>query len=172
MKFDVGEVLRNPGSAMSVSCEADMSDVDLYGETVFSSPVFLSGEVRNRAGLVTFEGSVRAVGQVSCARCLEPAEVERDIPLSFTLTEELQSADVEDYLYVGGDHLLDLHDVVRDELILSLDMVTLCKPDCKGLCPVCGKNRNTDLCTCQKVIGKPNPFSALSSLFDQNNEEV
>ena len=166
MKFDVGEVLRNPGTAMSVSCEADMSDVDLYGETVFSSPVFLSGEVRNRAGLVTFEGSVRAVGQVSCARCLEPAEVERDIPLSFTLTEELQSADVEDYLYVGGDHLLDLHDVVRDELILSLDMVTLCKPDCKGLCPTCGKNLNAGDCACPKAAPDPR-WAALSALLSE-----
>ena len=49
----------------------------------------------------------------------------------------------------------------------------LCREDCKGLCPVCGKDLNTELCTCPKGGKAGNPFSALSRLLtDQNNEEV
>ena len=49
----------------------------------------------------------------------------------------------------------------------------LCREDCKGLCPVCGKDLNTELCTCPKGGKAGNPFSALSRLLtDQNYEEV
>lgn len=147
MRFNIGEILKTPGAALSVDCTADMSDIEMYGERIFAKPVRLVGEVRNRAGLVTFEGSVQAEAVASCARCLEPAEFSCDIPLSLTVTEEAENAELEDYVYTQGD-MLDLHVVVRDELILSCDMVILCQPDCRGLCARCGKNLNAGDCGC------------------------
>ena len=42
-----------------------------------------------------------------------------------------------------------LEDVLREQLVLALPMRTLCIEECKGLCPQCGKNRNTGACKCQ-----------------------
>ena len=48
------------------------------------------------------------------------------------------------------DDTIDLGEVVREQLYLALPMKPLCQEDCKGLCPVCGVNRNRETCTCQQ----------------------
>ena len=48
------------------------------------------------------------------------------------------------------DEKIDLGEVVREQLYLALPMKPLCQEDCKGLCPVCGVNRNRETCTCQQ----------------------
>jgi uncharacterized protein len=53
------------------------------------------------------------------------------------------------------DDKIDLTEVVREQLYLALPMKPLCREDCKGLCPVCGVNRNRETCTCQEVWVDP-----------------
>lgn len=50
---------------------------------------------------------------------------------------------------------IELDEIVRSEIYLALPMKFLCKEDCKGLCPVCGKNLNRERCNCQKMTGHP-----------------
>jgi uncharacterized protein len=50
--------------------------------------------------------------------------------------------------YYEGDGL-DLADVVREQVLLALPMQKLCRPDCQGICPVCGVNRNETTCQCK-----------------------
>lgn len=46
--------------------------------------------------------------------------------------------------------MLDLDDLALSDILLALPVKNLCKEDCKGLCPVCGVNRNTETCECLK----------------------
>jgi uncharacterized protein len=64
--------------------------------------------------------------------------------------------------YYQGDSLL-LEDVLREQVLLSLPVRTLCKPDCKGLCPRCGKNRNLEACSCEEASSDPR-WEALAGL--------
>jgi uncharacterized protein len=112
--------------------------------------------------------------QVPCARCVEPVE----IPLSadFDLIFRPAGADSEapersitapetEIGYYLKDSLL-LEDVLREQVLLSLPVRTLCKPDCKGLCQRCGANRNTQACTCEEGLNDPR-WEALSGLRSQ-----
>lgn len=93
--------------------------------------------------LVTGPVDVRLAGQ--CARCLDPIES----GLTVELTELYYHPDVrarliddgdedaEEYPVIDGDDL-DLEPAVRDAVVLDLPFTPLCKPDCQGLCPVCG----------------------------------
>ena len=109
--------------------------------------------------------------QVACARCVEPVEVPlaADFELIFRplgadagTTERSITAPETEIGYYQGDSLL-LEDVLREQVLLSLPVRTLCKPDCKGLCPRCGQNRNTQECSCDE--GQSNPrWEALSGL--------
>jgi uncharacterized protein len=65
--------------------------------------------------------------------------------------------------YYLGDSLL-LEDVLREQVLLSLPVRTLCKPDCKGLCPRCGANRNNQACTC---AGDDPRWEALAGLRER-----
>ena len=78
-----------------------------------------------------------------CSRCLEPAR--QNVSCSFEAKFSLNpGADDGEYGYSGGK--IDLTDCVNENLILSVPATIYCKPDCKGLCPVCGANRNLTDC--------------------------
>ena len=101
--------------------------------------------------------------EVPCARCLDPVEIplDADFDLIFRpaeadadLPERSMTAPETEIGYYQGDSLA-LEDVLREQVLLSLPVRTLCKPDCKGLCPRCGVNRNRQACSCDAGPGDP-----------------
>ena len=94
--------------------------------------------------------------EVLCARCVEP--VQTPLTGSFDLIFRPQEADADsgeraitpDETEIGyyEESGLSLEDVVREQVLLSLPSRTLCKEDCKGLCPRCGQNLNLESCNC------------------------
>lgn len=68
------------------------------------------------------------------------------------------------------DDKIDLGEVVREQLYLALPMKPLCQEDCKGLCPVCGVNRNRETCTCQQEWVDPR-MAALAE-WKSRNEKI
>jgi len=109
--------------------------------------------------------------QVPCARCVEPVDIslESDFDLLFRPigadaggAERSITAPETEIGYYQKDSLL-LEDVLREQVLLSLPVRTLCKPDCKGLCPRCGQNRNSQQCSCD--VGPSDPrWEALAGL--------
>ena len=90
--------------------------------------------------------------ETPCARCLEPARVPIAIPmtLTFVSSDEADASDDEDtdvIPFTGVE--IDVSDEVRDEIVLALPMNPLCTETCRGLCPVCGGNRNQVACACE-----------------------
>jgi uncharacterized protein len=109
--------------------------------------------------------------EVPCARCVEP--VEHDLERSFDLlyrpigvdangAERAISTSETEIGYYNGDGLV-LEDVLREQVLLSLPEKTLCRADCKGLCPGCGRNLNTEQCSCESTEADTR-WSALSDL--------
>ena len=112
--------------------------------------------------------------QVPCARCVEPVEVPlaadfdlifRPIGADSGASERSITAPETEIGYYQKDSLL-LEDVLREQVLLSLPVRTLCKPDCKGLCQRCGANRNSQTCTCEEGPNDPR-WEALSGLRSQ-----
>ena len=108
---------------------------------------------------------------VPCARCLEP--VEHAIKGKFDLIfrplgvdaggSEQSITEVETEIgYYQKDSLI-LEDVLREQVLLSLPAKTLCREDCKGLCPRCGCNLNRESCACETSPTDPR-WSALADL--------
>ncbi len=112
---------------------------------------------------------IRVVGELStsievpCARCLDTVvrPIERQFDLLYRPRgvdaghEELSVPDAEaEISYYTGDGI-ELEDVVREQLLLSVPLKALCRDDCKGLCPHCGRNRNLEACDCQPASGDP-----------------
>lgn len=111
--------------------------------------------------------------EVLCARCVEPVAV----PLKgeFDLLFRPEGADAEageraiseDETEIGyyGRSGLELEDVVREQVLLTLPGRTLCQPDCKGLCAHCGQNLNVKSCNCEQSAGLNDPrWAALQGL--------
>jgi uncharacterized protein len=58
---------------------------------------------------------------------------------------------------------LELEDILREQVLFALPMQRVCRPDCRGICPVCGGNRNENPCHCESRPFNPN-FDALKNL--------
>ena len=107
-------------------------------------------------GEMRISGKLTVTMEAPCDRCLEPAEVgvAREFDLQYMPTEqgqpsgekEVPEADVEVGYYEGNG--LELNDVLREVILLDLPMQTVCREDCKGICPNCGGNRNERMCDC------------------------
>jgi DUF177 domain-containing protein len=107
---------------------------------------------------IRLKGCFAGTFQVPCARCIEPVEVPltaefdlifRPIGVDGGAPERSITVSETEIGYYQKDSLL-LEDVLREQVLLSLPVRTLCKPDCKGLCPRCGANRNTQPCSCDE----------------------
>lgn len=122
-------------------------------------PLKADGKVELVLGLlgeIRVKGHLAVVMEADCDRCLEPARVPIDSdfelyyrPVSEGYGEEKAIDEEEAQMgFYEGDGL-ELNDVLREEVLLELPMQRICTESCKGICPVCGQNRNQIECACQ-----------------------
>jgi len=98
-----------------------------------------------------------------CARCLESLSQSLEINFAEVYTFKQDSVN-ESGQVVPEDGVIDLQPFVREEMLLTVPINPLCSPDCKGLCPVCGGNRNVEPCSHEEHTGDPR-LSVLKSLL-------
>ena len=125
-----------------------------------SGPLHAVGEaelISLALGEIRVKGFYKVVIDADCDRCLEPAEfnIEKRFDLYYH-PESSQTTAGETHLSEGESEIgfyegdgLALNDMLREQVLLDLPMQRVCKPDCKGVCPYCGQNRNTTICNCQ-----------------------
>lgn len=122
----------------------------------------ISLKVEKDGDTVFVTGRLEATVPQYCGRCLEsytvavePMVNARFVPAPQERGEEreLGSEDLETDVYQHG--LLDLTALVETETTLGLPMKPLCREACKGLCPICGSNRNVTACTCEAKAPDP-----------------
>jgi len=121
-----------------------------------AGPVTLVFDVEKAGQEVRLEGRAAARLELACSRCLEPfawpvdaAFRLRYLPQSANRGAEEQEVDetaLEVAFYEGDG--IDLGQLLREQFYLALPMKPLCRPDCRGLCPTCGANRNAASCGC------------------------
>ena len=117
-------------------------------------------------------GQMRVTVEVECDRCLEPvlaplslqAEEEYRPRIDITSGAALPIADgTELETLIDQKHIIDSTEVVRQDILVAIPMHPLCRPDCAGLCPECGENRNEGPCGCEGQPLDPR-WSALEEL--------
>lgn len=133
-----------------------------------AEPLTVNAEAELAGKEIQVHGHISGGLEAACDRCLEqirmPVELDFDLPYrpmeEIAREEEVEVG--EDELEVGffsGDGV-NLADVVREQVLLSLPMKIVCRPDCRGLCPVCGVNRNVKECGCS-LQHEDSPFAFL-----------
>ena len=133
--------------------------------------------IRENRGAREMIEDIRLVGrfsaeiEVRCARCLDAvgnkiAEefdlLYRPLGVDFRGDEvSISKAETEIGYYQGQGLLLE--DALKEQLLLALPVKQLCRPNCKGLCPQCGKNLNVESCDCVTTMQDPR-WSALEDI--------
>jgi uncharacterized protein len=88
--------------------------------------------------------------------------------VSFVEGDEVESTedeDAEDDVVSFQHGVIDLSLPIRDEILLAVPMTAICRPDCAGICPVCGRNRNLTPCDCEKrALAASSKLGALAKI--------
>lgn len=141
------------------------------------SPIGAEGTAELLAGTlgeIRVQGRLSVTMEVDCDRCLETSRypLESDFELFYRpappvhghhVPEEIEidEGEAEIAFYQGPG--IDLKDVLREHILLSMPMQRICSETCKGICPVCGQNRNTVECACH-VKSTDDRWAALKNL--------
>jgi uncharacterized protein len=170
------DVSQIPPEGLEVDSPLEPGEVHLEGEKSFSLQP--GGRLRGRVDrgddqTVHVRGHLAAALGLECGRCLEPFPFAVAQELDLFYLPHREDAEEEDEVeladrdmvvtYYSGDRL-DLGEIIREQLVLSVPMKRLCREDCRGLCPTCGANRNTTPCDCP-VAGPDPRFAGLGRLL-------
>ena len=137
MKIYVDDI---PSEGLELTENINPQDLKLDLEQqgmVFTALVGAKARITKTGSEIFASLSLEAPVEYTCVRCL--AKLENVFRKNFNFNYEAKPGDV-----------LDIDEDIRQELILNNPMKTLCKPDCKGLCPDCGQNLNVAQCECKQ----------------------
>jgi len=156
--------------------ELDLFQVlDLFDQGTASTTVTAHVGIKPiGGGNLLVKGRVQAAPVLDCSRCLKTFPYAVDTELTINLApahalgtvheHELARSELDQEFYQGEE--IDPVEYVKEQVLISLPMVPLHHPDCKGLCPICGTDLNETECHCQKdTRGDFGAFSALKDLF-------
>jgi len=151
MILDLEPIFNNEGLTSEFDYEMDLSGEELSGRKPFTTPVKVRGSVGNKAGIVELKADVSLVLDTFCDRCAKALRYPVDVDIDHTLVTSLNDEENDDLILVE-DLNFDLDSLVSDDIFLDMPSKFLCKEDCKGLCPTCGKDLNEGQCSCTKEV--------------------
>lgn len=176
---DIKEVGLSREFVAAVSDFPELSVLEQRGEVFFPEPIATKIRAIRANEMIQLDGTVSTAVRFACSRCLKvyPHVLE----LVFTITYarnlpaisdeetgeelELNAEDLGLELLPGDE--LDLHAVIQEQVLLGLPLQPLCSDTCRGLCPHCGVDLNTETCNCAGD-GFSGKFSVLK---DWNNRQ-
>ncbi len=131
----------------------------------FLTPVTVKGTMNYQNDKLDIDAKVNFKLLVVCDNCGESFEKDIQFDLSEKFLEQYESHTEEDYLI--KQVCVEIDKPVTDNLLLNIPTKMLCKDDCKGLCAVCGKNKNFSTCNCDALMDEledlDNPFNQLKN---------
>ncbi|HEX6988415.1 MAG TPA: DUF177 domain-containing protein [Bacillota bacterium] len=172
MRIDIGDIRKQRGRTLRRSLLATVEPLEFRGERIrFEGPLRLDVRLHNAGGRLWADVAVHGRVQATCARCLKP--VERAVEFSYSEAfrrpdqEPLADEGVRETVFEGDE--IDLSGGFEEQVLLALPMRDLCRPDCRGLCPVCGADLNEGDCGCDRTEIDPR-FAPLAELLRRRDD--
>jgi uncharacterized protein len=156
--------------------------LDLFEEGTATTPFKATVSFKAEgAGIFHVNGTVEATTELECSRCLKRFSFPvREASMDFELVpegsmgqaaeHELGRGELDTEFYRGEE--IEPKEFIREQLLLGIPMVPVHNPDCKGLCPVCGADRNETTCGCriEAIEGGTSPFAVLKKIIKPEKE--
>lgn len=174
MRIELENVEGGKGDFAHVYQPDELNPVD--ERVSLSQPASVTGQVRRSGNEVFVEGHVETRAQLECDRCLKPVElpVSADFALEYITGADYASSsnaalsEEELSVSVFDGEAIDVDEIVKEQILLALPARTLCREDCKGICPECGIDRNMGQCNC--AAGEVDPRWAALKNFKSDKQ--
>ena len=160
LRLPVADLLRRPGAARELGLAVPLPRLgNGVAELPDGATVRIDGSLEQVADGIVVRATINAPWRAACSRCLRPVTGN----VTVHVDELFEPVPLEGETYRLDDDVLDLESLVRDALLLDLPAAPVCDPDCAGLCPSCGADRNEAPCECRNDDSDPR-WAALRSL--------
>lgn len=147
MILDLKKLFADKTGTIPFDYGMDMSSTEMNGAFPFVSPVRVQGTVTAKDGFACLAVKASFDFSAPCDRCARQVDKRCDYSFSHILVRSLENEDDDHYIEVR-DEKLNLDQLVREDILLELPTKFLCREDCRGICPKCGKNLNDGPCGC------------------------
>lgn len=168
LRVDLRELARGP---VETRGELKQDDAALEGLDIsLREPVVVSGRLQAIGeGRFYWQGKATTVIQGECRRCLTPVSIPLSLEIGALFSQDAEALDDPDSYAVAPDATeVDVTPAVREELVLAAPRYAVCREDCRGLCPQCGKDLNAGPCGCAPVDARWRPLQALKDKLRSN----
>jgi len=142
----------NRNDAQEIHERVDLPGLAKISKDILAvSPIQADLLVKPSAQVVNVSGRCACELELACSRCLTHFYKTLEFPFheAFSFNPEIVGADREDSIHLVTEDKVDLTPYIEEHVLLELPLVPLCSEDCRGLCPVCGQNKNERDCSCQ-----------------------
>jgi DUF177 domain-containing protein len=145
--LNVAELTRRPATRKAYELVVPAQGLTLGGDADVEdgTPVVVDVVVESLTDGLTVNGEIRTEWRGTCRRCVGPASGE----LLADVSELYQVHPTSEEAFAFDGEQLDLGPMVRELVLMELPPAPLCRPDCAGICPVCGADRNVAPCDCE-----------------------
>lgn len=150
MLLNLRDVLASDSLKLAFDYSIDFSGEEINFEFPLKAPVAVKGELQSKADVFYLLAQVVVPVSTHCARCGKPVHYEKVLDIHLVIAQSLNNEEGGDDIYLVEGDKFELDDIIREELILAMDMTVLCSEDCKGLCPKCGQDWNLAPCGCEQ----------------------
>lgn len=166
MNINIAELNTDLGRELPFSFETNAEQLEAVSDDyAFDGPIRVSGQAAYTGTCWRVSGRIEDVKTYVCNRCL--ADCREPQVHKFSEDYVREAAEEDDSVNVFEGDLLDIQTMVRDILLAAQPLSNICKPDCKGLCPVCGHNLNEGDCGCDRQVPDPR-MAALQQLLQKD----
>lgn len=165
LQVDLRELARGP-----VDTRADLPGSDPLFEglgVALAEPVRVAGRLQAAGeGRFYWRASLRTGTRGECRRCLAPVAVPIAAEINALFSKDPDALeDPSSYPLAPDATEVDLRGALREELLLAVPQWVVCRDDCSGLCPRCGKDLNTGPCGCPAAADQR--WAGLAALKDK-----
>lgn len=174
MLIDLSEILSLEGKTQVVEAPVSMDSFQSkLGDFPVAEKEPLSLTITNTGKKVLkIEAKGRITVNIPCDKCLKDVPTEFDInfeqEIDMQASKEDRIKDLDEINYVTGCSL-DVEQLVHNEILIHWPLRVLCKEDCRGICPKCGKDWNEGSCDCDQ--SNPDPrMAVISDIFSKFKE--
>lgn len=181
MLINLTDVFSSEGKVKKINIPYDQDSFSYNGNVypVSNKPEISVTFTNIGTGNILVEGNFEITLTIPCDRCLQSVNV----PLSVAFTHQVLSPEKEnaasekisnaeafdeEQCFISG-YELDTDALINNEILINMPVKVLCSEDCKGICPVCGKNLNQGDCGCDTFVPDPR-MAAIKDIFNANKE--
>lgn len=127
---------------------------DFLQETgcIFLEKIMVELQVENTGSMFIAKGNVKTLLGLPCSRCLKDTSIAINTDIELTLAHAglAGKPDAEEEIIAFHGNKVDLSIPVHEAVFMAIPIIPLCQGDCRGLCPICGKDLNQGQCSCQQ----------------------